>query len=286
MRALLLHPEGARKAFYIHLRQAVRAFHNLPSRSSPQEVEDHDNLVRRIAFIDLKNTGGGPRVDKAEIMEATKTRRGELVAQILLIEPSHIAVAGQAAQEAFGSHIRQHTPPSIKVCGIRHPSWRYGNADEYYRRVQAQMASAFPDVQPGAGDVQSEAGVVSPKPSKPPAPPARIPSPTGPPPTVSVPQLDDWRRRLLRLLREVDRTASRPTDESVAGWIARLSRSDVIPRHVAAFMRTVTETRNVATYERNVAEYDSKTLSPAESAAVLAAWAAIQEWAQNRGFGR
>ncbi len=128
--------------------------------------------------------------------------------QILSIEPSHIAVAGQAAQEAFGSHIRQHIPPSTKVRRVRHPSWRYGNADEYYRRVQAQIASAFPDVQPGAGVVPLK------KVMKRPVPPARILSSASPSPTVSVSQLMDWRLHIVQWLRKVDR----PTDQSMKVW--------------------------------------------------------------------
>ena len=39
-------------------------------------------------------------------------------------------------------------------------------------------------------------------------------------------------------------------------------------------MRTVTEMRNAA-------EYDSKTLTPTESALLEAAWKTLQEWAEN-----
>lgn len=153
MRELLRRPEGgARKTFYIHLRQAVRAFHDLPSRPNPGEEQDHYDLVRGIAFIDLKNTGGPQRTDKEQIMKAAESRQAELVAQIASIGASHIAVAGQPAQAAFDRYIRQHIPSDIRVCRILHPSWRYGSADEYYRRVQEQMASAFPDsTQPPSG---------------------------------------------------------------------------------------------------------------------------------------
>jgi hypothetical protein len=52
--------------------------------------------------------------------------------------------------------------------------------------------------------------------------------------------------------------------EGIAGRIARLSRADIIPRNVAACMRIVTESRNVA-------EYSTKALSLAEAAAAEAA---------------
>jgi hypothetical protein len=50
-----------------------------------------------------------------------------------------------------------------------------------------------------------------------------------------------------------------------------------IPGYVSAFMRTITEMRNAA-------EYESKTLSLAESRAVEAAWAAIEEWAGSQSL--
>ena len=96
-----------------------------------------------------------------------------------------------------------------------------------------------------------------------------------PPITVDVNQLTDWRRRVVRLVRKLDQGHERPTGESIAGQISRLTRENVIPRQVAAFMRTVTEMRNVA-------EYESMIPSPIESDAVRAAWKAIKEWAQGQ----
>lgn len=138
-RDLLLRPEDIHKRFYVHLRQAIRAFHNLPSRSDSGEEQDHYNLVRRIAFINLKKTGGGRRANCDEVMRATKDTQSELVRQILLMEPTHIAVAGKSAKEAFGRYIRQQIPINISDSGIPHPSYPSVSSDEYYR-----LASVFP----------------------------------------------------------------------------------------------------------------------------------------------
>ncbi len=87
-------------------------------------------------------------------------------------------------------------------------------------------------------------------------------------------QLSGLRTRLVRFLESQD---SRKTQASPAARIGRLTNEDVIPRYVAPFMRTITEMRNAW-------EYDSKTLSLAESTAVEAAWAAIEEWVVSRGL--
>ncbi|MEI7636330.1 MAG: hypothetical protein WCJ37_03435 [Syntrophus sp. (in: bacteria)] len=97
----------------------------------------------------------------------------------------------------------------------------------------------------------------------------------GPDQTVDVTQLTDWRRRVIWLVRKLDKGYEHSTGESIAGKISRLTKNNVIPRYVAAFMRTVTEMRNIA-------EYESKTLSPSESDAVRAAWKVIEEWAQGQ----
>lgn len=76
----------------------------------------------------------------------------------------------------------------------------------------------------------------------------------------------------MRLLKLVDPLP--PTEESVAGRIGRLSRAGAIPREVAAFMRSITEMRNVA-------EYQGKELSSAENRAIAAAWGVIEEWGKT-----
>ncbi len=286
MRELLRRPESSRKTFYTHLRQAVRAFHNLPSRSDRGEEQDQGDLVRRIAFIDLKNSGGGARADKSEIMEATKTRQTELKAQILSIEPSHIAVAGAVAQGAFDRHIRKHIQLGIRVCNIRHPSWRYGNADMYYRCVQDQMASEFPHVRrqpvgcdpktPGPAGATQQPIMGSDKPGEG-AFPANKQTGGTPDHTLSPAQLADMRWKLIRLLDQVDDAQDRPQGEGIAARIGRLTWKGLITRQVAACMRTITEFRNVA-------EYEAKTPSPAETKAVEAAWAVVKEWAASLGL--
>jgi hypothetical protein len=96
-------------------------------------------------------------------------------------------------------------------------------------------------------------------------------------PTVSVDQISNWRRRLVQLVGRIDQERDHSMNEGLAGKIGRLSRENVIPRHVAACMRTITETRNIV-------EYESKTLSSRESQAVRAAWNLIEEWAHDQQF--
>jgi len=95
-------------------------------------------------------------------------------------------------------------------------------------------------------------------------------------PTVTPSQLGDWRRKLIRLLPSIDKNAM-AGGEKIGRCVDRLSREGVLPREIAAMMRTITEMRNAT-------EYQAKTLSPNEAAVVLAAWAAIQEWARTRGL--
>jgi hypothetical protein len=136
MRQLLRAPEDDRKPFYARLRQAVRAFHGLPSSSAPDGRQEHFALVRRIAFINLKNIGGGPRADQREIDACAQRRRTELVSQIGSIAPTHIFLAGSKAQRAFRAHIGQHI--GIEAADVPHPSCRLGYG-EYYRRVNAAV---------------------------------------------------------------------------------------------------------------------------------------------------
>ena len=93
--------------------------------------------------------------------------------------------------------------------------------------------------------------------------------------TLDVKQLSDLRRRLIRLVGKLDQLTECPAGEGIASKISRLMRENVIPRDVAPFMRTVTEMRNLA-------EYESKSLSSSESKAVRAAWKVIEEWAQGK----
>jgi hypothetical protein len=87
-------------------------------------------------------------------------------------------------------------------------------------------------------------------------------------------QLADLRRGLLRLLDELGPPLA---DESLAQRIQRLSRSKVIPRGVAACMHIIRELRNVA-------EYDAKIISPAETQIIEGAVRVIREWAHEGGI--
>jgi|GEM_PF-758128 len=92
--------------------------------------------------------------------------------------------------------------------------------------------------------------------------------------TITPSQLGDWRRAMVQLLNRIDPQGA-TGNESVAARITRLSRKGVIPREVAAMMHTVREMRNVA-------EYQSRPLSPDETVAATAAWNIVQEWARKR----
>jgi hypothetical protein len=94
---------------------------------------------------------------------------------------------------------------------------------------------------------------------------------------VTVSQLTEWRRKLIKCLIELEAHETRNEIQGVAERISRLQRRGVIPRERAALLRTITEMRNAA-------EYQDKTLSAAESRVVWAAWEALQEWAAERGL--
>jgi hypothetical protein len=89
---------------------------------------------------------------------------------------------------------------------------------------------------------------------------------------VTTEELAQWRRDIVSILREIEsQQAVLESDYGVAHRIRRLSESNLIPRGTVAFMRTITEMRNVT-------EYEAKVLSAKESEAVRKAWLAIQEW--------
>lgn len=93
-------------------------------------------------------------------------------------------------------------------------------------------------------------------------------------PIATATDLAEWRRAVLRILDRLE--ANLPLEErrSPAARIDALSRAGTIPRHVAAMMRTVTETRNFT-------EYEDASLSRHESDAARAAWGAVRAWAQS-----
>jgi hypothetical protein len=93
--------------------------------------------------------------------------------------------------------------------------------------------------------------------------------------TVSADQLATWRRTLIGLLNDLEPGVQRAPDEGLAKRIQRLSYARLIPRHVAAMMRVLTEMRNMT-------EYESKVLSASEGAVAVSAWAAIRHWADTR----
>jgi len=85
-------------------------------------------------------------------------------------------------------------------------------------------------------------------------------------------QLAELRRGLLRLL---DGLGPSLPDENLAQRIQRMSRSNLIPRNVATCMHIIREMRSVA-------EYNAKTISPAETLAIEGALGVIREWAQEQ----
>lgn len=73
--------------------------------------------------------------------------------------------------------------------------------------------------------------------------------------TVSVSQLADWRRKLIKCLVEMENNASLNAVASVAERISRFERSGMIPQEIAAMMRAITEMRNAA--DTKVRHYQS-----------------------------
>ena len=78
-----------------------------------------------------------------------------------------------------------------------------------------------------------------------------------------------WHRELLRLLDKLD--GRRFPDLGPAARINQLSRDGVIPRKIAALMRSLTEARNAAVHEG-----DEPTAT--EAVAIENAWKAITDW--------
>ena len=95
--------------------------------------------------------------------------------------------------------------------------------------------------------------------------------------SISAAHLSNRRRGLVRLLTQIEQTADHPLPEAIAAKISRLAHQNLIPRQVAACMRVITEMRNVV-------EYQAKTLSSAEAAAVEASWVVIRDWATDTGL--
>jgi hypothetical protein len=86
-----------------------------------------------------------------------------------------------------------------------------------------------------------------------------------------------WHRELLRLLDTLDGRGE--PGLGPAARINRLSHAEVIPRKIAALMRSLTEARNAAVHE-------GEEPTASEAAAVEHAWNAISDWARSRGAGR
>jgi len=94
-------------------------------------VEDHADLARRIAFINLKNIGGGSEPDLSEIRSATEERRVELADKIRSFKPTRIFVAGDVAHAAFRTYLARQV--GVGSVYVPHPSSRF-SYQEYYRR--------------------------------------------------------------------------------------------------------------------------------------------------------
>ena len=69
----------------------------------------------------------------------------------------------------------------------------------------------------------------------------------------------------------------RVRDESLPRRVGRLSDDDVIPRVIAAMMRSLVTCRNAV-------EYEDIHLTDAQRRAVHALWHAVSEWATDTGF--
>jgi len=95
-------------------------------------------------------------------------------------------------------------------------------------------------------------------------------------PLLSTSDLSRMRHDLVVLVSELERQGSPQQPETgLAGRISRLSHAGMVPREIAALMKTVSEMRNAA-------EYENKVLSEFESLAVRNAWRAVKEWVKHR----
>lgn len=93
--------------------------------------------------------------------------------------------------------------------------------------------------------------------------------------TVSVQELAEWRRCIIRMVEQLEPEPS--PEKQLSTRIHRLSREGYIPRDIKALMLAITESRNLA-------EYESKLPSGSHSKALKNAWQAILQWAQNKGL--
>ncbi|MFN8587272.1 MAG: hypothetical protein U0704_05665 [Candidatus Eisenbacteria bacterium] len=92
---------------------------------------------------------------------------------------------------------------------------------------------------------------------------------------LTIEDLSNLRRQLIGHVVKLEVAAGLTSGDGIGARIGRLAREEVIPRDIAACMRVVTEVRNKA-------EYEARNPSPALAVAVLAAWAAIEEWLKTR----
>lgn len=138
-----------RTQFPTFLRRVVRAVHNLPFEPNKErDAGAHEFLMRKIAFIDLKETGGGRTSDLERVRQATKRRRSQILRQIRKWRPTHIALAGWKAQSPFKTCfpelVGKPTQGSPVVLDIYHPSSReFGSKSRpYYNHVRRRLKEA------------------------------------------------------------------------------------------------------------------------------------------------
>jgi hypothetical protein len=91
---------------------------------------------------------------------------------------------------------------------------------------------------------------------------------------VTADELNQWRRRLLRLLEKLFGQGA--PKQGPISRITELKRDSKIPRKTAALMIAVTEVRNAA-------EHPGDMPTAAEAAAARSAWEAVTDWAVSKG---
>jgi hypothetical protein len=91
---------------------------------------------------------------------------------------------------------------------------------------------------------------------------------------VTADELNQWRRRLLRLLEKLFGQGT--PKQGPISRITELKRDGKIPRKTAALMIAVTEVRNAA-------EHPGDMPTAAEAAAARSAWEAVTDWAVSKG---
>lgn len=163
--------------------------------------------------------------------------------------------------EVIGSALSYHLPTCHIIRQIR---------PRNYKRLRDWQEASKLGLNPCPHCRPPEAATLQPRPN------ANEPNARpGERPPLTASELGDLRRDLMSLLVDLEPGDQPPTREGLAPRIERLTKAKVIPREVAACMRTITALRNAAENEAKI--------SQARTFAVEGALRVIQEWAGAAG---